>query len=148
MRSVLRHVAGGWQLSNVFQAESGSPFSVLMPCAAINAQGNNCRPNRISSGVLPADQHSINEWFNTSAFVTPSPFAYGDAGRNILRGPGSATVDAALAKSFTWGGNGGAPFADSLGGLQFAESHQSGAASKLYEFARVWAPLFRRVRPA
>ncbi len=100
----LRHVAGGWQLSNVFLAETGSPFSVLMPCAAINAQGNNCRPNRISSGELPSDQRSVNEWFDTSAFVTPAPFAYGDAGRNILRGPGSATVDAALAKSFTWGG--------------------------------------------
>jgi hypothetical protein len=103
MQNVLRHVAGGWQVSNVFQAESGSPFSVLMPCAAINAQGNNCRPNRVSSGVLPDGQQSISEWFNPSAFVTPTPFAYGNAGRNILRGPGTATVDAALAKSFTWG---------------------------------------------
>jgi hypothetical protein len=103
LHAVVRHVAGGWQLSNVFQVESGSPFSVLMPCAAINAQGNNCRPDRIGSGVLPSGQQSINEWFNTSAFVTPSTFSYGDAGRNILRGPGGATLDAALAKSFTWG---------------------------------------------
>lgn len=105
VQNLLRHVAGGWQLSNVFQAESGSPFSVLMPCAAINAQGNNCRPNRVSSGVLPASQQSINDWFNVSAFVVPTNFTYGDAGRNILRGPDSATVDAALSKSFTWGGS-------------------------------------------
>jgi hypothetical protein len=98
--NLLRHVARGWQLSSVFQAETGTPFSVLMSCADINAQGNNCRPNRISSGVLPGNQQSIGEWFNPSAFAIPSPAAWGDAGRNILRGPGNETVDAALAKSF------------------------------------------------
>jgi hypothetical protein len=103
MHSLLGRVAGGWQLSSVFQVESGTPFSVLMQCADINSQGNNCRPNRTSSGVLPAGEQSIGEWFSPSAFVIPSPAAYGDAGRNILRGPGSATVDGALAKSFTWG---------------------------------------------
>jgi hypothetical protein len=100
VQSLLHHVAGGWQLSSVFQAETGTPFSVLMTCADVDAQGNNCRPNRISSGVLPANEQSIGEWFNTSAFAIPSPAAYGDAGRNILRGPGSVTVDGALAKSF------------------------------------------------
>jgi hypothetical protein len=100
MQSLLHHVAGGWQLSSVFQVETGTPFSVLMNCADIDAEGDNCRPNRISSGELPADERSIGGWFNTSAFVIPSPVAYGNAGRNILRGPGSATVDGALAKSF------------------------------------------------
>ena len=74
-----------------------------MQCADVNSQGNNCRPNRISSGVLPDGSRSVNEWFDPRAFVIPSPAAYGDAGRNILRGPGSATFDGALAKSFTWG---------------------------------------------
>ena len=136
MHGLLHRVAGGWQLSNVFQVESGTPFSVLMTCADVNAQGNNCRPNRISSGVIPADQRSISEWFSPQAFVIPSPAAYGDAGRNILRGPGSATIDGALAKSFTWGGNSGAPFANSLGGIQFVESHQSGATPEFNRFAR------------
>jgi hypothetical protein len=99
-----RAVLGGWQLSGIFGAQTGSPFSVLMPCAAINAQGNNCRPNVIGSGALPSDQRSIAEWFNTSAFVTPSPQAFGDAGRNILRGPGSTNIDMALSRSFQWSG--------------------------------------------
>ena len=74
-----------------------------MPCATINAQGNNCRPNRIASGELPSDQRSIAEWFDTSAFVTPSSPAYGNAGRNILRGPGSINIDTGLSRSFQWG---------------------------------------------
>jgi hypothetical protein len=100
---MIRGFLGGWQLSGVFTAETGTPFSVVMPCAAVNSEGNNCRPNQIASGELPADQRSVSEWFNTAAFVVPSPQAYGNAGRNILRGPGTMNLDAALSKSFSWG---------------------------------------------
>jgi len=97
-----RAILGGWQLSGVVVAQSGTPFSVLMPCATINAQGNDCRPNRAASGELPSDQRSIAAWFDKSAFVIPSPQAYGNAGRNILRGPGTANMDVGLSRSFKW----------------------------------------------
>jgi hypothetical protein len=84
-------------------AQSGTPFSVLMNCADINAEGDNCRPNRISSGLLPSGQPSINEWFNTAAFAIPSTPEYGNAGRNILFAPGLNDIDVALSKSFPWG---------------------------------------------
>jgi hypothetical protein len=101
--SELSHaIFGGWQLSGVVVAQSGSPFSVLMPCATINAQGNNCRPNVTGNGALPSDERSIAEWFNTSAFVIPSPQAYGDAGRNILRAPGTTNMDVGFSRSFAW----------------------------------------------
>jgi hypothetical protein len=51
---------------------------------------------------LPSDQQSISRWFDVTAFAIPSPQAYGNAGRNILRGPGSTNVDMALSKSFRW----------------------------------------------
>jgi hypothetical protein len=68
----------------------------------LHAQGDNCRPNRISSGVLPSWQQSINA-FNTAAFVIPSKPEYGDAGRNILRAPGLNDIDIAMSKSFSLG---------------------------------------------
>jgi hypothetical protein len=98
----LGELSGGWQVSGIFEAATGTPFSVLMPCAAINAQGNNCRPNRLSPGELPSDQRSVNLWFSPAAFATPSPAAYGNAGRNILRTPGSTNADLALSRSFPW----------------------------------------------
>jgi len=101
--AVIRGILGGWQLSGVVTAETGTPFSVVMPCATVNSEGNNCRPNRVASGVLPADERSVNRWFDTFAFVIPSAPAYGNAGRNILRGPGLTNLDAALSKSFSWG---------------------------------------------
>ncbi len=96
-------VLGGWQLSGIFTAETGTPFSPLMACADVNAEGNNCRPNLIAGGALPSGQPSIAEWFNTAAFVIPSTPAFGNAGRNILRGPGTANLDFGLSKSVPWG---------------------------------------------
>jgi hypothetical protein len=102
--AIIHSVLGGWQLSGIIAAQTGSPFSVVMACADINAEGNNCRPNLIKDAQLPAGQRSISRWFDASAFAIPAPQAYGTAGRNILRGPGSSTLDLALAKSFSWGG--------------------------------------------
>jgi len=39
-------------------------------------------------------------WFNPSAFAVPPPGEFGNAGRNILRGPGFAQFDTALHKDF------------------------------------------------
>ncbi|HEY3826103.1 MAG TPA: TonB-dependent receptor [Bryobacteraceae bacterium] len=96
-------VVGGWQLSGIFVAQSGSPFSVLMSCADVNAQGNNCRPNRLANGALPAGQQSIAGWFDTAAFAIPSTPAYGNAGRNILFGPALRNLDLGLSRTFPWG---------------------------------------------
>jgi len=95
-------LVAGWQVSGVITAQSGSPFSVLMSCADVNAQGNDCRPNRITSGVLPADEQSIGQWFDTRAFAIPATPAYGNAGRNILFGPAMQNFDLGVARSFSW----------------------------------------------
>ncbi len=96
---VLRAAAAGWQLSGILTVETGPPFSVLMACADVNADGNNCRPNRLASGALPDNRQSIAKWFDTAAFAIPSPRAWGNAGRNILRGPGNVNLDFGIARS-------------------------------------------------
>ncbi len=103
VREAVNTVLGRWQLSGIFLAETGTPFSALMNCADVNAQGNNCRPNFTGIGAVSASQPSINQWFNTSAFAIPATPAYGSAGRNIVRAPGLNDIDLALSKTFPWG---------------------------------------------
>ena len=68
-----------------------------------NIPGLLYRPDRIGSGEL--DHPTIDRWFDTSAFRQPSETTatLGNSGRNILRGPGQFTIDAALAKHTTIG---------------------------------------------
>ena len=134
---LVRGVLAGWQLSGILTAQSGTPFSVLMSCADVNAQGNNCRPNRIASGALPSGDSSINEWFNTAAFVIPSTPAYGNAGRNILWAPGTSNIDLVMAKSFRLGKGRNAAPANPIGALQRLEPHQSGRPGELHRFAGI-----------
>ncbi len=40
------------------------------------------------------------EWFNTSCFTMPAAFTYGNAGRDIVTGPGLDDFDATMQKEF------------------------------------------------
>ncbi|HWB96131.1 MAG TPA: hypothetical protein VG672_05500, partial [Bryobacteraceae bacterium] len=67
----------------------------------ITNAGGADRPNRIADGTLSGSERSIYRWFDTSAFVVQPQYTYGNAGRNILFGPGLRNLDLTLAKVFT-----------------------------------------------
>ena len=56
------------------------------------------RPNVVGNWHLA--NPTVQEWFNTAAFVPNAKYTFGDAGRNILRGPGLVNLDLAAHKSF------------------------------------------------
>jgi hypothetical protein len=94
--------ARGWQVSTTAYLYTGQPFTPRVSNANLNL-GEANRPDRIAKGTLAAQ--SVDSWFNLAAFpvVPPGAFRFGDSGRNILDGPGSATVNAALMKNFKFG---------------------------------------------
>jgi outer membrane receptor protein involved in Fe transport len=97
----------GWQLNAILQYFDGLPFSVL----SANGVGDGLTPRAetvpgFGNGSLSAGKRSLQEWFNTSAFVSiPLTGAlanghWGDSGRNILQGPGTKNVDFSVFKNF------------------------------------------------
>ncbi len=97
---ILNAFFGGWQLASLVSIRSGIPFTVTTSGGITNAGGAD-RPNRIGDGNLPSDQRTIDHWFDTSAFVVQPQYTYGNAGRNILFGPGLRNIDLSLSKSFS-----------------------------------------------
>jgi len=93
---------GGWQVSGIFYARSGLPFTVTQTGNVLST-GTGNRPNRLGSGTL--SNPTIDKWFDTSAFqVVPDPTGtYGTSGRNILRGPKQVNVDMSLSKRTRFG---------------------------------------------
>jgi hypothetical protein len=88
---------GGWQASVIWTAQDGSPFTVRLSQDNANV-GNTSWPDRVCSGKL--DNPTVQRWYDTSCFVTPPQYRFGNSGRNILYGPGMNNVDFAMHRFF------------------------------------------------
>jgi hypothetical protein len=93
----LNALAGDWQINGIVSLQSGLPLVVR---GANNRAAD--RPDTLRNPELPADQRSISRWFDTTAFAQPPLFTYGNTSRTLpnVRGPGSASVDFSVFKSF------------------------------------------------
>jgi hypothetical protein len=94
---------GNWQLSGIETILSGLPFT---PQLSYNPSNDGDTRNPVRPSVNPnftgkVVQGGPTAYFNPAAFVQPLPGTYGNAGRNILQGPGLATTDISLAKKFS-----------------------------------------------
>jgi hypothetical protein len=96
---VLDAIVGGWQASSLFLYQSGNVFTVVMNSNNTNSQANSQYPNVVPGVPLYPDNKSAAQWFNPAAFVSPGAFTYGNAGRNILRGPRYSDVDFSASKT-------------------------------------------------
>jgi hypothetical protein len=87
----------GWQVSGTGRIYSGQPFTPRVSNVQLD-QGEANRPDRIAKGVL--DNPTPDLWFDLRAFpVVPlGAFRMGNAGRNVLDGPGFVGVNFALLK--------------------------------------------------
>jgi hypothetical protein len=91
-------VLGGWSFAPIFTVSTGMPLNITVNGNPSNTGSGADRPNVVGNPNLA--NPTVAEWFNTAAFVANAPYTYGDAGRNIIRGPGLLDLDLALHKSF------------------------------------------------
>lgn len=92
-------IIGGWQVSSLFLYQSGNVFTAQMNSNNTNSQANSQYPNVVPGVPLYPDHQTAAEWFNPAAFVAPGQYKYGNAGRNILRGPRYSDVDFSASKA-------------------------------------------------
>ena len=94
---VLRQVVGGWTVGTIVSLQSGFPFTPGWSGDVSNT-GLGARPIRTCDGKL--ENPTVDRWFDSSCFVTPAQFTFGNSGRNILRGDSVELMDFAIYKSF------------------------------------------------
>ena len=112
----LRIFVAGWQVGGVTTIQSGTPINVTLggDPANIGISGlqrpnlvgaipeMNCQEN--SAGTTDVARRQLINCFDRSAFEAPAAFTFGNASRNILRGPKSVVTDLSLMKNFPLGG--------------------------------------------
>jgi hypothetical protein len=101
----LSTLLAGWQTFGILSLQSGRPFTVAILSDIDNSNtgrstlgfGANDRPNVVGSAEL--SHPAPDRWFNTSAFAFPAFGSFGNAGRNILDGPGFANFNMSILKT-------------------------------------------------
>ncbi|MFN0106013.1 MAG: carboxypeptidase regulatory-like domain-containing protein [Bryobacteraceae bacterium] len=98
----LSHVAGGWRISPIFEAQRGLQFTPGVNGNPANTTGG-LRPDRLRNGNLPRGDRSPDRWFDSTAFAVPAPFTFGNSAANVLEGPGLVNLDVSIARTFRLG---------------------------------------------
>jgi hypothetical protein len=98
-------VLGNWTVTGIVTLQSGMPVAITQTTnfnafAGFGVQ----RPNLVGNPMLPEDQRTPTQWFNTAAFGVAPQFTIGTASRNPVRGPAYRDVDLAVTKRIPIGG--------------------------------------------
>lgn len=109
--AVVRSALRGWQLNVIASHNSGTPFTVS-DSANVALQANSppisgfpaSRPDLV--GDPNAGPHTVDAWLSRDAFarlnIQTQAGQFGNAGRNIARGPSYTNVDLALVRDFSF----------------------------------------------
>ncbi|MGH9340923.1 MAG: carboxypeptidase regulatory-like domain-containing protein [Acidobacteriota bacterium] len=92
-------ILGGWQVGGILSLLSGSPLNHSVSGCDQN-NGGRCRGDLLRDPNLPADQRTIDRWFDTEFAVAQTPGTIGNAGRNLIMGPGRSNLDFTAMKNF------------------------------------------------
>jgi hypothetical protein len=108
-KGAIRHVIDGWQWSGDFTLGSGLYFTPRVLGGGLDITrgvSGSLRANVVAGQTVPISDPTTFKWFNTAAFCAPSATCFnpagsnfGDAGRNIIEGPGQTSLNMTLNKT-------------------------------------------------
>ncbi len=96
-------VLGGWLWNGDWTFATGTPLSprIIGSFTEVNSgTSGTLRPDLKAGQPITVANPSIQEWFNRDAFQAPTAGQFGDAGRNIIPGPGQILFDMSISKTF------------------------------------------------
>jgi hypothetical protein len=110
MNPILDAIFGGWELSAINTAHTGTPLDVIYNATGANqisSLSNDYRgepfprPNVSGSAISQSRSQMVNTFFAGYTFTTPAPnVEFGNLGRNAFRAPGFWQWDSGIDKNF------------------------------------------------
>jgi hypothetical protein len=101
-RGIAGVLMGGWSLTGIATARSALPVNVTISrSASVTPYGYtvNQRPDLVPGvSLTPPGGSTSQSWINPAAFTAPLPGSFGNAGRDIARGPTLCQLDMGLAR--------------------------------------------------
>jgi Carboxypeptidase regulatory-like domain len=104
--STLGKIVGGWQLSGLFQAQSGVPLNITGSGATLNTPGNTAYANLNGENTVLGGLGPGKLYFDPLVYSLPASGVQGNMSRNAgPEGPGFWQLDMSLFKRFGVGGS-------------------------------------------
>jgi hypothetical protein len=112
---ILNHALGGWEVTGIPTAYTGTSFTVTTSSVdpaglgLLGSSNSSSRPDMVCDPRANQPQQFTTTpkagqptWFNTACFqpVPNGAVRPGNAGRGVIRGPGYFNIDAGLSKNF------------------------------------------------
>ena len=101
--ALARKVAGGWELSGIWNWQSGFPLTFTSGEDRSLSEVGNDNADLVGNPYLDPNRprgELIQRYFNSDAFALAARGTFGNAGRNILYGPGTFLMDFSAMKNF------------------------------------------------
>jgi hypothetical protein len=95
----VKTLLGNWNLGWILTLNTGQPYGISAGGDIANVGGGSQRAENIGDPNSGFTQ-SVHEWFNTAAFALPTPYTFGNEGRNNLTGPPFRNLDFITYKDF------------------------------------------------
>ena len=84
--------ARGWQMNGILRLSSGPFLTPTVSANNLNGSGFQ-RPDLVAGCNVKLDNPTPDRWFNPACFSTPAQYTFGNAGRDIIEGPGTKNLD-------------------------------------------------------
>jgi hypothetical protein len=98
---VAGRILGGWQISTLFVAQSGTPLSIFANATPLNTPGNTAYADVIATQTILGGRGPGLLYFNPAAYAQPDAATQGNMSRTSgPEGPGFWQLDGALFKRF------------------------------------------------
>jgi hypothetical protein len=99
---IVSNIAGSWELTSMIVARTGFPVNILVNRSSSDVPDGNTtdqRPDLVPGvSLTPPGGSGIAQWINPAAFVAPAPQTFGNARRDVARGPGAWQIDMGVGK--------------------------------------------------
>jgi hypothetical protein len=94
-KGVTAAMSRGWQMNGILRLSTGLFLTPTVGANNLNGSGFQ-RPDVVPGCNWKLDNPTPDRWFNPSCFAIPAQYTFGNAGRDIIEGPGTHNFDFSL----------------------------------------------------
>src|SRR5260370_39057200 len=94
-KGVTAAMSRGWQMNGILRLSTGLFLTPTVGANNLNGSGFQ-RPDVVPACNWRLDNPTPDRWFNGSCFAIPAQYTFGNAGRDIIEGPGPRNFDLSL----------------------------------------------------